>query len=216
LPKLEGLSFYGNPVRHIPPEIVHARALEWFNIAATDISNDEYRAVRRKVNAKVDIPHDKIVFFEDEDKPCYTENREWKMPAESYRLNVDPYFMGKPGDWQNFLTANLKKEQMLKEAGDTAMGWQDSVVLKFMVRSKGGLTNINAVYFKSTAAKEEAVRLLKLSCPHWVPTMAGGRYVHAWFLQSFIFTGSKQGDIAVRPVTPYPAPPMRIVEFEEE
>lgn len=213
LPELRVLNINNNPVKHIPLQVLQAPAMTQFCIMGTGVSNKEYRAVRKKAPAKLDIPHDKLEYFEDDDKLCYRDMLDMPLQNVFTRFLFEPYFVGHAIAWQTFVDTNCRKDQLLNALSAKPANWHDSVVLKFIVRKEGGLSNINAVYFNDTLMAGEAVRLLKLSCPWWAPALIDARSVTAWFAQSFIFTlSNKDGkrELSIRVVTPHPAPARKI------
>jgi len=56
-------------VRHIPATLPDAASLKVFNIHGTLISNEEYKAFRKKNETATATPAYQGVFFEDENEP---------------------------------------------------------------------------------------------------------------------------------------------------
>ena len=218
LPGLVGLALNGNPLRHIPKTLLLSKSLSWINISNTKISNEEYKVYRRQVPATVDIGHDKIIYFEDEVNPCYTGTQSNKMDKIFRRLQNDPYFLGGENKWQSFLKEYFNLTTTNAASDETDFEMTDTVSLKFVVRREGGLSDITVVAYNNEAAKEEAIRLLKLSCAYWVPSHIGGRNVNAWYQQSFIFSVSRYGGhvkSSIKAFNPLPAN-IRVLNPEED
>ena len=218
LPGLVGLALNGNPLRHIPKTLGLSKSLSWVNISNTKISNDEYKVYRRKLPSTVDIGHDKIVYFEDEVNPCYTESQSNDMDKIFRRLENDPHFLGGENKWQNFLKDYFNLTGIVAATDQENFEITDTVSLKFIVRSEGGLSDITVVAYNNEPAKEEAIRLLKLSCAYWVPSYMGGRNVNAWYQQSFVFSVSRYGGqvkSSIKAFNPLPAN-IRVLNLEEE
>lgn len=178
LPELETADITKNPIRHFPVQIRNAPKLTFFNIQSTGITNAEYKTYRKLVRKSMIIPHDKIVFFEEEDRPCYVD----LLPDTNNvftSIEVYPYFMKGAATWQNFVRNNYRK--------DSTAGMQDSVVLRYIIREGGGIAGLRILNYKFEQTKNEAVRLMKLSCPYWVPASISGRRVNLWRRQVFIF-----------------------------
>ncbi|WP_188315872.1 leucine-rich repeat domain-containing protein [Chitinophaga agrisoli] len=187
LPALETADISNNPITHIPVEIQHAAKLTWLSIYSTWISNTEYMAYKRLVGKHIALPHDKIVFFEDEDRPCYIDGLLDTSEVFTH-MEVNPHFIKGHQAWQNFAVDHLRKNKVA--------GVQDSVVLRYIVRDEGGFSNLQVVHYKFEQTRDEAVYLMKLSCPYWVPASISGRRVNLWRRQVFIFDGEgiKVGD----------------------
>ena len=91
------------------------------------------------------------------------------------------------------------------------------MLLKFIVRREGSLSDIYALHFKHEQLKEEAIRLLKLSCDYWVPSDMGGVKITAWTQLAFIFevnTNKEEDNFSIRTVNPSPSIP-RIYSIDE-
>jgi Leucine-rich repeat (LRR) protein len=218
-----------NPVRHIPVEISHSTSLKTFGISNTKIAYEEYKYFRKKLRQDLEIPHTSTYFFENEESSCY--NDDFNIPAlktfnrtasppksyDSSKANkftengemvftkIDPvpaYKLGKLA-WQKFIDSLANFNHLA--IGDTTRDfiYTDSVVLNFVIRNKGGISNITAIHFQYPTFKNEAVRLLKLSCPYWVPYKGGGRYVHSVYQQSFVFSYSKIEGITRKEIKVY-------------
>jgi len=216
LPKLKVLDISKNPIRHVPSEILHSNSLEWFNIQDTKIQYAEYKVLRKKINSKTKIGHDSPVYFEDETKPCYTDIPGVGEENVFTKLQTDPYFWGGWKKWQQFVSDNIDTKKVLSFINYDLKSYMDSVVVKFIVRKEGGISNIKSVYFGDEKLKNEVYRLMKLSCVYWVPSNMGGRNINAWFQQLFIFTIENTNGAPVLKVRAENPSPTSLFQFEKE
>lgn len=208
LPRLKTLDVSHNPVRHIPLRITEAKALQWFNIGNANISYEEYKRIRRRLNKRIDIPHSQPVFFEDDERPCYTERNDLPDLKIFTKVEIEASYWGGWQQWQTFLQANVNKRE-LSTLADSSIAVKDSVTLRFIVGERGGISNIEVVHSGNGQTKKEAVRLLKLSCRYWVPAENGSRIINAWTQQTFVFEKTGEGAnaaVSVRAFNPFPAP----------
>ncbi|SEM62884.1 Leucine-rich repeat (LRR) protein [Chitinophaga rupis] len=180
LPELETVDITNNPIRHFPVQIKNALKLTYFNIQSTEITNAEYKTYRKFLGKSMILPHDKIMYFEDEDGPCYIDSLTNTNDVFTH-IEVYPSFMKGTAAWHNFVRNNLHE--------DSIAGMQDSVVLKYIIREGGGLANLRVLNYKFEQTRNEAIRLMKLSCPYWVPANISGRKVSLWRRQVFVFDG---------------------------
>ncbi|CAN5731320.1 hypothetical protein BH11BAC3_BH11BAC3_37140 [soil metagenome] len=219
IPKLRILSIASNPINHFPQAMLNSKSLESLSIGNTNISYDEYKQFRRKLNKKIDIGHDSPVYFEDEEKPCYTEDSLREGDHIFRKLENDPQFVTYKVGKINFFSSNVSFDKIIASTSktrDTIL--TDTVSLKFIVRRAGGLSNIMCVSGTNEAAKTEAIRLLKLSCPYWAPSNMGGRNINAWFQQSFVFTITSTGgafENQLKVFNPIPAT-IRTIELQKD
>jgi Leucine-rich repeat (LRR) protein len=209
LPGLQVLSVSSNPINNFPRAVLKSRSLKAFFIDGTGISYAEYRAFRKKIPGSVNIPHDSPYYYEKEDLPCYQEDSNTATDHVFRKLETDPSFVKGWAAWNKFASDNIQVTDSLKSVlttSDTAMS--DTVFLKFIVRRHGGLSNILVVSGDHTPLKTEAVRLLRLSCPYWIPSNISGRNINAWFHQAFVFKVLKNDNkiaVSLRVINPLPA-----------
>ena len=89
--------------------------------------------------------------------------------------------------WKAFVARNFQQDSLYGLFRDKSI-LRDSVVVQFIVRRGGGISNLQAITGVYELTKEEARRLLLLSCPYWVPAVqSSGVSVTAWHRQTFIF-----------------------------
>lgn len=180
LPELKTADITNNPIRHFPVQIKNARKLTFFNIQSTGITNAEYNIYRKLVGKSMILPHDKIMYFEDEDHPCYVDDPSLTDPSEPFTgMDACPHFMKGAAAWQDFVGNNYCK--------DSIAGMQDSIVLSYTIRRGGGMVNLRVLNYRFEQTRNEAVRLMKQSCPYWVPASMGGMEISLWRRQVFIF-----------------------------
>lgn len=180
LPALKVFDIAGNPVRHIPAQLKKAAQLESFNIYNTGVPYEEYRSYRRQVKKSTHIVYNRPVYFEDEEKPCYIasiDTSEVFTHMETY-----PVFMKGWAARQQFMEKHLRRQDV--------NGLRDSVVLRFIVRRGGGISNIRVLHAAQAKTTDEAVRLLRLSCPYWRPANISGRQADCWQRLVLVFPGA--------------------------
>ena len=218
LPKLKGLSISDNPVRHIPVNILNAKLLEWFNMSGTLVSYEEYKSIRKKLPKKITIGHDSPFYFEDDELPCYTEDNKRKDPDGFIQQREDAYFKGGNNKWQDFLRSNVDSEAILKYVPIGDQEFLDSVVVMFIVKRNGGISNLRIKYSGNNQLKNETVRLMKLSCPYWVPPRTGGFHISGWTQLVFKYNAKMEMNkirLIIIAKNPLPAEPL-IINFEED
>ncbi len=122
-----------------------------------------------------------------EETPCYTELPQATDSPVFRKYVHNPYFMNGEKAWIDFIARNFPQESLYRLFRDKSI-LRDSVVVQFIVRRKGGISNLQATTGVYESTKEEACRLLKLSCPYWAPAIqSSGVSVSTWFRQTFIF-----------------------------
>ena len=119
--------------------------------------------------------------------PCYTEMSQLTTQEVFTKVPDYPHFMHGEKGWINFVARNFSQDSLYRLLRDKSI-LRDSVVVQFIVRREGGISNLQAITGVYESTKVEALRLLKLSCPYWVPAnQSSGVRVSAWFRQIFIF-----------------------------
>lgn len=218
LPDLEGLSFYGTAIRHIPGSIQKAKKLKWFNVVNTKLTYEECYQVKKVLPATTEFMYDSPFFLNDESVPCYTENKDFRYWEGYAKHVVDPYFKGGDEKFQLFLNSQLDTSVFSKARSLKGGNRIDSVVVKFYIQRKGGLFNFHFEGHPDEILKEETRRLMLMTCRYWVPPMTGGFYIKGRTQLVFIFSSNVNENEHIRSVhahNPLPASP-RFISFEEE
>jgi leucine-rich repeat protein SHOC2 len=218
LPELEGLSFYGTVIRHIPGSIQKAKKLKWFNVVNTKLTYEECYRVKKMIPVKTNFMYDSPFYFDDETVPCYSEKDEFKKWDGYAQHVVDPYFKGGNEKFQFLLNSQLDTNILSKVSQLKGDQWTDSVVVKFYVQRKGGLFNLQFDGHPDALLKQETKRLMLLNCRYWVPPMTGGFYISGRTQLVFVFSSVKKENEHIRSVhahNPLPATP-RILRFVED
>ncbi|MBI3139143.1 MAG: hypothetical protein HYZ15_11200 [Sphingobacteriales bacterium] len=207
LPRLRGLSIDDNPVRHIPSTISASPSLEWFNMNGTTVPYLEYKAMRKTITRKMEIGHDSPYFFDDEDRPCYTENPEYKDAKTFIEQSYDPGFKGSQRLFDSLLNAHLDRKKILQMFPHEKM---DSVELRFVILKNGGLCNFRYPGYPDPVLKEEVDRVMKATCKYWIPAQIGGRYITGYTQLVFTFLinpADKDYPVKAYAKSPLPARP---------
>lgn len=129
------------------------------------------------------------------EKPCY-ENHLTDIGEDIIfkKPETDPDFKTGYYGLQRFVSKNAKFDSLLTSVkNDTHLIWRDTIIMKFVVKKHGGLSDMSVVAGNNSSAKQEAMRLLKLSCSYWIPSNISGRSIYAWFLKVFIFEIKNSG-----------------------
>ncbi|HLD52627.1 MAG TPA: N-acetylmuramoyl-L-alanine amidase [Sediminibacterium sp.] len=88
-------------------------------------------------------------------------------------VQEEPKFNGGKEAWIAFLNKNLKKEIPIEKGGPPG---KYTVVLSFIIDTKGKVSNVEAENDPGYGTAEEAVRVMKLS-PNWIPAKQNGKPV---------------------------------------
>lgn len=88
-------------------------------------------------------------------------------------VQEEPKFDGGKEAWLDFLNKNLKKEIPIEKGGPPG---KYTVVLSFIIDTKGKVSNVEAENDPGYGTAEEAVRVMKLS-PSWIPAKQNGKPV---------------------------------------
>lgn len=91
----------------------------------------------------------------------------------STEVQEEPKFDGGKEAWLSFLNKNLKKEIPIEKGGPPG---KYTVILSFIVDTKGKVSNVEAENDPGYGTAEEAVRVMKLS-PNWIPAKQNGKPV---------------------------------------
>ncbi|AHF17484.1 hypothetical protein NIASO_08560 [Niabella soli DSM 19437] len=212
LPKLKTLSINNNPVKHIPKAILQAGALKYFNIEKTRIASEEYTGIRiETANKSIIITADdklKLLAY-DRNRPCYSDDDSLLFNYEIFtKTEVPPRFNENTNDKIDFFNRSLLFPY-IDSTGYKDQPFSDTVIVKFVVLPYGGITKVTTLVAKLKQTKQEALRLLKLSCTGWKPAVTGSRSVKAWCYTRFIFTqfysgGIIQKKLSVQVIPQYP------------
>ncbi|MCH5597191.1 leucine-rich repeat domain-containing protein [Niabella ginsengisoli] len=190
---LVDFSIDNNPVRHIPDAILQAKSLKYLTIEKTLIPKEEYTRYRKTLAKKpviITADDKQMRYAESKNRkdPCYAEDEIFEYDIFT-KTEVAPSFKGRPGAGSAFFNQNLNFPNISPKI-QNSKSWSDTVVLKFVVKPWGGITKITPVSYQLEQTKEEATRLLKLSCPNWQSGFTGSRTVLAWCWVQFIFRQS--------------------------
>ena len=107
---------------------------------------------------------------------------------EDFIFTKEAEFPEGSADWKNFLAENLKTDVPVKKGAP--VGTYD-VVVKFIVRKNGKLTDIEAETNLGYGMEEEVIRVVKKS-PRWNPAIILGKSVDAYRRQPITFVVSKE------------------------
>ncbi|WP_438945171.1 N-acetylmuramoyl-L-alanine amidase [Sediminibacterium sp.] len=91
----------------------------------------------------------------------------------STEVQEEPKFDGGKEAWLSFLNKNLKKEIPIEKGRPPG---KYTVILSFIVDTKGKVSNVEAENDPGYGTAEEAVRVMKLS-PNWIPAKQNGKPV---------------------------------------
>ena len=194
LPQLKQLLLSRNKIRHIPEEILKSRSLEYVAVTKSNIDSSAYHQLKNLLKGRVVFQRaDFISFSTGEDCPCYSDKQLPKQikngePEIFTKSEIPVRFSGKENDMQEFFTDNVNFPEIT--LFDKTGKFADTVLLKFAVIPYSGITYVSPVTFKTEEAKNEAMRLLRLSCPYWLPGSFSGREVQVWCQVAFIFEQS--------------------------
>jgi len=185
IPALTEFSISNNPVRHIPNGLHEAKSLKYVNIEKTQVPKEEYVPLRKTrsgepVTIAADDKYSRYDELRNRKGSCYVEDEIFdsdvftntEMPA-TFRGSTGYAFFN-----QNLRFPNIAAPQF----------FSDTVVLQFIVKPWGGITKITPLQSGHAKTTEEAIRLLKLSCPYWSPGLSGGRELLTWCTVQFVFT----------------------------
>lgn len=86
-----------------------------------------------------------------------------------------PSFPGGPGAMYDFLAKNIKYPEVAVECGI-----QGSVIVTFIVKKDGSLSDVRVAKSVDPSLDKEAVRVVK-SMPKWIPGIEKGKYVNVKF-----------------------------------
>ncbi|WP_018626094.1 leucine-rich repeat domain-containing protein [Niabella aurantiaca] len=201
LPSLKRLDISWNPVRHIPDALPRSKSLQYFSVSNTKISLEECKQFIKQVRGRMHIEQNIVYFISDENHPCYPGNEAIieeageparmvitakKEPDVFTKAEMLPAFMRGDSVMSAFFNSHLLFPQFGPAAANPG-SFADTVILRFIVHPRGGISGIRIQLYKTAAAKAEAVRLVKLSCPYWRPAVQGGREVKAYRTLALIF-----------------------------
>ena len=107
------------------------------------------------------------------------------------KVEVEASFPGGFNEWKKFLQGNLDPtvpvKNGIKKSGDY------TVVVQFVVRKDGSVSDVKALTKHGYGMEEEAMRMIKKG-PHWVPAIQNGRNVNAYRKQPITFKITDQID----------------------
>ena len=121
--------------------------------------------------------------------PCYKNKFEGDTAQHVFtRINTQASYKGYTLKWKAFLEKNVSFKNIITTLPDSVQYFEDTVSLKFIVSKNGMLSNLEIVYGLDEEAIKEAIRLIKASCPNWIPGIdSGGVYRNSWHTESFYF-----------------------------
>jgi len=115
---------------------------------------------------------------------------------------IEPYFKGGTREWIKFLSTNVSFDKIIKSIPDSTTDYLDSVIMKFIVNKQGKISDLEILYAGNDAIEKESIRLIKLSCPYWVPGVASsGIYLNAWHIEKIAFIIKKEHDSLFTKIT---------------
>ena len=117
-------------------------------------------------------------------KQCYTDSfilETGKEPNIFIEPTIEPMFKGGPAAWDKYIKINISWRNIVKLLPRSLNYFEDSVIVKFVVSKKGYLSNLEILYSGNDAIKEEAIRVLKMSCSKWQSAYSsGGTPINSW------------------------------------
>lgn len=194
LPRLQYLILTGNKVTSVPKEIVHAGSLEYLAVKESSIRDStSYQQLKKSLKGRIVFEREDMAKSSTMgDCPCYSEKQLPKYyhntPSSVFtKTEVSAGFGNYGKGHDDFFSNNVKfPDIQLDPFSNNTVS--DTVLIKFVVNpSPRQLTYVSALSFKWVETKNEAIRLLRLSCPYWHPAITGGREVKAWAQVMFIF-----------------------------
>jgi len=90
----------------------------------------------------------------------------------------------------------------------------DSVVIMFYVNRKGGLSNLRIKYSGNQQLESETIRLMKLSCPYWIPPIISGINISGWTQLVFTFNIKYEAEykkVFIKAINPLQSRPNEII-----
>lgn len=125
------------------------------------------------------------------DTICYSEKFSGNL-EEKQEIFVNPTieasFKGGVIKWNSFIAGNISWSNIIKSIPNTIKFFEDSVIMKFVVSRNGLLSNLEILYSGNDAIKNEAIRILKLSCSKWITAVASsGRAINSWHKEKIYF-----------------------------
>ncbi|GEM_PF-2028982 len=194
LPRLQYLLLANNKIASVPKEIIQCHSLEYFSVKESTIRDStDYQQTKKSLKGRIIFEREDLVKFSTAgDCPCYSE----EQLSKNYK-NIPPYIflktevpvrlMNYRQDFNRFFTDNVNFPDIpLSPSGNST--FSDTVLIKFVVNpAPHQLTYVSVLSAKWLETKNEALRLLRLSCPYWHPAITGSREVKAWAQVLFIF-----------------------------
>ena len=101
---------------------------------------------------------------------------------------IEPTFKGSIAAWDKYIKINISWRNIVKSLPRSLKFLEDSVIMKFVVSKKGYLSNLEILYSGNDAIKEEAIRVLKMSCSKWQSAYSsGGTPINSWHIEKIYF-----------------------------
>lgn len=99
------------------------------------------------------------------------------------RVEKEAYFIGGDKAWTQFLGENINSKVPIKKK---APAGTYSVIIQFIVRTDGSVSDIEPLTHLGYGMEEEVMRVIKKS-PQWVPAVQDGKKVNAYRKQPITF-----------------------------
>ena len=107
--------------------------------------------------------------------------RESDSTAVFTTVEIESKFPGGAKAWQAYLGANFQYPK-----GAIKKNIQGTVIVQFIVRTDGSVTDVEVVQSVHPSLDREALRLIKES-PNWIPAKQNGRKVNSYKKQPVVF-----------------------------
>lgn len=114
------------------------------------------------------------------------------------KIEVEASYPGGTQAWRKYLERNLKAEV---PTDNGAPEGKYSVVVRFIVKKDGSISDVKAITKMGYGTEQEVVRLIKAS-GKWNPGSQGGRFVNSYHMQPVTFMVDDDG-LEIRTETEY-------------
>lgn len=106
------------------------------------------------------------------------------------KVEIAPSFPGGDGKWKDYLIKNINATVPVDSG---APAGKYTVIVQFIVRKDGFISNLKALTKHGFGMEEEALRVIK-NGPRWVPALQNGKQVTAYKQQPITFQISEDPD----------------------
>ncbi len=191
---------------HIPANVMGEKKSPLIVLNGKEISKKELEVIDPHLIGHINILKDKHAtekygqkgkdgVIEISSKTNLPTEKQWeKASADAkesdkvfVKLETEPTFPGGKNAWAAYLQKNLDAAMPVQE------GWKAGVykvIIKFIVRSNGEVTDVQAENYAGTKTANMCIELIK-NGPKWIPGKQNGKLVHAYKKQPITFVISE-------------------------